>query len=87
MLILPVGSDDYASGSFNVTIPAGQANTSFSIEINDDDIYEQNEQFIVTIDQSSLLSGVHTGSPNMATVVIVDDGDCKYILATVSNYL
>ena len=78
MLTLLAGSDDYISGPFNITIPAGQANVSFNTQINNDDIYEQNEEFIVTIDQSSLLSGVRTASPNMATVVIVDDGDCKY---------
>ena len=50
---------------------------SFNIQINDDDIYEQDEEFVVTIDQSPLLDGVHTESRDRATVVIVDDGDCK----------
>ena len=45
----------------------------FDIPINDDDILEINENFRLTIEQSSLPTGVTTGSPDQATVTIVDN--------------
>ena len=64
---------DYGSGQYNVTIPAGSVNTSFDIPITDDNIFEQNEIFYLTIDQSSSLNGVIIGSPNEAVVNIFDN--------------
>ena len=69
--------DDYVSGPYNVTIPAGQTTVSFDVSIIDDNIYEQSEQFEVRIKQISTLSRVHIGSSYIATVVIADDSDCK----------
>ena len=69
--------DDYVSGPYNVTIPAGQTTVSFDASIIDDNIYEQSEQFEVRIEQVSTLNGVHIGSSYIATVVIADDSDCK----------
>ena len=77
-VILHIGDgDDYVSGPYNVTIPAGQTIVSFDISIVDDNIYEQRKQFDVNIEQISTLSGVHIGSSYTATVVITDDSDCK----------
>ena len=45
----------------------------FNIPINDDDILEINENFRLTIEQSSLPTGVFVGSPGQATVTIVDN--------------
>ena len=74
-----IGEDDYAVGPFNVTIPFGQTNISFATLIINDNIYEQDEEFILTIDQSSTLSGVLIGSPDTTTIAIVDnDCKCKY---------
>ena len=70
--------DDYVSGPYNVTIPAGQTIVSFDISIIDDNVYEQREQFDVNIEQMSPLSGVYIGSSYTATVVIADDSDCKW---------
>ena len=73
-----VGQDvDYISGQYNVTIPAGSINASFDIPIIDDGIFEQNEDFYLTIDQLSSLSGVIIGSPDRAVVNIFDN-DRKY---------
>ena len=77
IIIKITGGSDYVSGPFNVTIFAGQTNVSFPVPITNDDIYEQNEEFILTIDQSSTLSGVLIGSSNTTTVVIMDKSDCK----------
>ena len=45
----------------------------FDISINDDDVLEGNENFIITIDPSSLPTGVIVGDPGQATVTIMDD--------------
>ena len=49
-------------------------NVLFNIPINDDTIMENNKNFTLTIDPSSLPTGVTVGSPDQATVTIVD---CK----------
>ena len=70
------GGVDYSSGLYNVTIPAGQISVSFNVPINDDNVFEENEEFLLTIDQSSSLNGVIIGSPNLAIVNISDnDGE------------
>ena len=46
---------------------------SFDIPINDDDILEGNENFTLTIDPSSLPTGVTVGIPDQATVTVVDN--------------
>ena len=61
-----------------MTIPAGQTTSSFDVAINDDDVFEGNERFQLTIDQSSTPDGVSVTNPHTATVVIADDSDCKY---------
>lgn len=71
------GGTDYTSGPFNVTISAGQTNASLHVTITDDNIYEEDEEFILTIDQSSTLSGVLIGSPDTAMIVISDNDDSK----------
>ena len=64
---------DYTSGPYTVTIPAGQTNATFDIPINDDDILEDIENFTLTINSSSLPTGVTPGDPDVATVTITDD--------------
>ena len=66
---------DYTSGSYSVTFPAGVMSVPFSISINDDNIFENNENFILTINPS-LPTGVMVDNPGQATVTIVDN-DCK----------
>ena len=64
---------DYTSGPYTVTFPAGQTTATFDVPINDDDILEGDEQFVLTIDETSLPTGVTHGTPCEATVTIVDD--------------
>ena len=66
-------SVDYGSGEYNITIPAGSNNASFDIPIIDDGIFEQNEDFYLTIDQLSSLSGVIIGNPHRVVVNIFDN--------------
>ena len=56
----------------------------FDIPINDDGIYEGNKDFMLTIDPSSLPTCVTVGSPDQATVTIVDD-DRKFTLLCHDN--
>ena len=65
------GGDDYDSGPYNITFTAGTANNSFTITISDDNAFEDNESFVVTI--TSLPSIITVGSPHQTTVTIVDD--------------
>ena len=64
---------DYTSGPYTVTIPAGMTSTTFDVPINDDDIWEDSENLMLTIDPSSLPTGITRGDPGSATVTIVDD--------------
>ena len=57
-----------------MTIPAGQISVPFYVPINDDNVFEENEEFLLTIDQSSSLDGVIVGNPNV-TVVNISDND------------
>ena len=72
---------DYNSGSFSVTFSAGVTKVSFNFPINDDNTFEGNENFTLTIYQS-LPTGIIVGNPGQATVTIVDN-DCKQIILCV----
>ena len=45
----------------------------FTIPINDDNIHEIDETFLLTIDPSSLPAAVNRGNPGQARVTIVDN--------------
>ena len=64
---------DYTSGPYTVTFPAGQTTATFNIPITDDMILEANENFMLTIDETSLPDGVTRGTPPETTVTIADD--------------
>jgi len=49
---------------------------TFDVPITNDNILEGSENFTLTLDQSSLPTGVNRGNPDEATVNIVDN-DCK----------
>ena len=63
---------DYESGPYNITFPAGTTSVPFNISITDDDILEDDENFILTVDLSSLPSNITASDPYQATVTIVD---------------
>ena len=67
---------DYTSGPYSITFPSEVKSVPFNISINDDNIFEGNETFILTIN-SLLPTGVMSGSPNQATVIIVEDYGSK----------
>ena len=67
------GGVDYDSGPYTVTFPARVTSVPFKVSLNDDDILEGNENFMLTINQSSLPSSVAISNPSMTTVTIVDN--------------
>ena len=64
---------DYHSGSYHIIFASGIIQAAFNISITDDNILEINETFVVTIDESSLPSGVVVGKQNQTRVIIIDD--------------
>ena len=52
---------------------------SFNISIHDDNMYEDDENFTLTINNDSLPDGIITGSPSTVIMIIRDD-DSKHIL-------
>ena len=64
---------DYTSGPYTVTFPAGQTTATFNVPITDNMILEGNENFMLTINSSSLPDNVTRSTPGEATVTIVDD--------------
>ena len=69
------GGVDYNSGPCNVTIPAEMTNVSFNVTVNNDDILEGDETFMLTITNlSSSEEGfvVTTGDHDKAVVTIID---------------
>ena len=70
-----IGNDDYTSGPYNVFFERGDTRVFLLIPLLNDDLYEGDEYFNVTI-ADSLPSGVVRGHPYTANVKIEDD-ECK----------
>ena len=71
--------DDYRGREFPVFFPAGETKANFSIPIVDDNIFEFDENFFITLEipQPAANIGVMRGQPFQATVTITDDeGEC-----------
>ena len=64
---------DYDSGPYSVLIPAGQTTASLSISIINDAVLENEEQFKLSVNKSSLTSYVMLGILDETTVNIIDD--------------
>ena len=67
------GGVDYDSGPYTVTFSAGVISVPFDVLINNDNIYEGNEDFDLTIMRTTLPDGVKDHDPFRTTVTIVDD--------------
>jgi len=67
---------DYESGTYTVEFPTGKTIIQFNVSIINDDMYEVNETFGLTINQSLLPLGASTTYPDQAAVIIIND-DCK----------
>ena len=84
MLYLTGENDDYSSGPYTVTFLAGVTSVPFNVSITDDNVLEDDENFLLTIDTSSLPNNVTVDNPSQATVTIVDN-DGMYISSNITN--
>ena len=64
---------DYDSGPYTVTFAAGVTRVPFNVPITDDMTLEGNENFMLTINETSLPGDITRGTPGEATVIIVDN--------------
>ena len=74
--------EDYTGGDYPVIFPARSTKESFSIPIVDDDTFETDKTFFLTlvIPQPAQDIGVTKGDPFMATVTIInDERECSVI--------
>ena len=78
MIVHVITGDDYRSGYYTRLISPGETNTSISIDIFEDNMFELNESFTLTFDPSITTCGVEVDPVDcMAVVTIVDnDGEC-----------
>ena len=67
------GGVDYNSGPYSIKILAGANRMTFNISINNDNILEDNEEFSLIINNTSLPSCVITNSSGRSTVIVRDD--------------
>ena len=72
-MIITGGGDDYISGPYTVTFLSQATSASFDIAITQDSKLEDDENFAIAIDQTSLPARVSLGNLRNATVTIVDD--------------
>ena len=76
---------DYTSGPYTVTFRAGQTTATFNIPIINNDIAEGNENFMLNINETSLLTGITRGDPGGSTVLIVDNDNMNETCKTMSR--
>ena len=68
-----VHKTDYKMETHKVTFQKGTTKTTLNITINDDTVWEPNEDFTLTINASSLPSNVNVTEPCSTTVTILND--------------
>ena len=86
LVFYSTGGDDYTSGGYKVTFPAGSSTAQLTIDITDDDIAELTESFTARLSVSQSVSdlGVWTGARDNATVYIYDDDSIEVVFDPIS---
>ena len=58
-----------------ITIPSGTTEVTLTYSIEDDDIFERDEEFelMLMVDMATMSEGILTGSPDVAIVTILDN--------------
>ena len=69
---------DYVVRPFSLTFTSGVTAIPLKVEIIDDDIFEGDEHFFLTIDSSALPNNVITGDHNEFIVILSDFQDGKW---------
>jgi len=79
LVFLSIAGSDYGQTGVSspltstVTIPSGQVSVSFSVNIIDDTVQEENETFSLTIDLQSSCLPVTINGDHSFTITIIDD--------------
>ena len=68
--------DEFETAIYTANFPNGTTRVIVPIDISDDDVYEENESFYITIIDPSA-HRVAVGTPSRAEVVIVNDDESK----------
>ena len=68
---------DYDSGPYIVTFTAGIIQAPFNFSLRDDNVFENSEDFVLTVHPSSLPINVTVGDPGQVSVTIVDNDGKK----------
>ena len=71
---------DYGSGPYIITFTAGTIHASLNVSLIDDDIFEGNKNFLLTINSSSLPNNVTVGDPGQVTLIIEDNDGREFHL-------
>ena len=80
MINIVTGNTDYQRRPFSLTFSASINSIPVVVRLIDDNIFEGNENFTLTIDSSKLPDRVTVVQPSEVVVVITDDNDGKYIM-------
>ena len=78
-------TEDYRAGPYCATFSSGHTYDTINIPITDDNVVEDIESFILTVDTISLPTGISFDSYPHTTVTISDD-DGKWVIALVDRY-
>jgi len=70
------GGSDYTPGPYLARFAVGETSSSFSVNIINDNNYEGNEIFNLTINATALPLGI--GYDNNPACVTIKDDECKY---------
>ena len=73
--------NDYKTGPFSISIPAGKEEESFNVPIKDDDVYESDESFELVINRVRLPSRISRAHKYTSTVTILNNEKCKYYVS------
>ena len=68
---------DYEAGPYNVIIPKGERSAELCINIRNDEELEDDEAFVIKINENNLHPDVVLMDPVETTVTIMDD-ECKH---------
>ena len=70
------GGTDYEKGPYYVTIYKGGMSADYCINITNDEYLEDDEAFVIVVNETALQPDVVLMQPDNATVTIMDD-ECK----------
>ena len=80
MINIVTGNMDYQRGPFSLTFTASVNSIPVIVRLIDDNIFEGNENFTLTIDPSSLPNNVMVTQPSEVVVGISDDNDGRLVI-------